>query len=317
MSITVIGEAILDRVVREGIEERAVPGGSPLNVSIGLARLGHSVKFATQIGADAAGSLILTHLNEERLVTTVNEPGPRTGSATAVLHRDGSARYDFHLEWDIRLGSRAAQEALDVAGVIHTGSLGALYGAGGERVLAEIESRARGAVITFDPNCRPSATPDRDLIRSRVEQFVAIADVVKASDEDLLWLYPDLNPALVMAKWIGHGAALVVVTRGGANTLAMTRSLAVQDIPAARVEVQDTIGAGDSFMAALISGLATAGVSGVEGRAVLERLPQESLTHVLHRSALAAAITCTRTGAQPPTTHELAEFAASVVPDPE
>jgi fructokinase len=307
LSILVIGESLIDSVVADGENTRSSPGGSPMNVAVGLSRLGHDVTFATQIGEDADGEMIVDCLGRETL-TVINEPGERTSRAHATVKSDGSADYRFDITWDLRLDRLHSRAALRTAGMVHTGSLGAHFPPGGSQVLREVMARAGRSVISYDPNCRPSILADRAATRYEAEQFASVSDVVKASDEDLRWLYPDSSLGDVLEQWIRAGVGLMVITRGSDNALAGTASGIRLSSASDRVEVLDTIGAGDSYMAALLSELQLLGVRGPTGRSALDALSRDELAAVMTRAAAAAAITCSRAGANPPSRAELDSY---------
>ena len=187
----------------------------------------------------------------------------QTTLAFASLDEAGRASYDFYVEGTADWGWTPAELATlpPDTQVFHTGSLTTALSPGADVVLDRMERlHAQGHVLlSYDPNIRPAlAGPREDAVR-RVERFVAAAHVVKASDEDLAWLYPDIDPVLAARRWSAHGPRLVVVTRGPQGCLAVTRSGALVERDSARVDVVDTIGAGDSFESGLLSGLVDAG----------------------------------------------------------
>ena len=171
--------------------------------------------------------------------------------------------------------------------------------------MLELVRRARGRLtVSYDPNARPVLMGNAGPARERVERFVAAADVVKVSDEDLAWLAPSSDPADVAQDWLALGPALVVVTRGGDGATGVCAAGRV-DVPAPRIQVVDTVGAGDAFMAGLLDALARAGLLGAERSEALHGISTEALTVAARRAARVAAITCTRPGADPPTRAEL------------
>ena len=171
---------------------------------------------------------------------------------------------------------------------------------GAGSVLEAVErARAEGVLVSFDPNCRPTITPDASAARSAVETFVALSDVVKASDEDLLWLYPDRSVEESAEAWRRLGPALVVVTRGSAGALG-AHAGGLERVAARPVSVADTVGAGDSFMAALLAGVLDLGDD------PLGELTPAAIESLLAQAAAAASITVGRAGANPPTREELA-----------
>ncbi|MET0977111.1 MAG: PfkB family carbohydrate kinase, partial [Leifsonia sp.] len=175
----------------------------------------------------------------------------------------------------------------------------------GATAVSDLLDRHRGqALISYDPNIRPSLIHDRDSVRLQALSHIQLADVIKASDEDIAWLHPGEDIVDVARRWLRSGPLLVVVTTGAGGCLAVAAGLELR-VPAVTDDVVDTVGAGDTFMAALIDGLLGEGAFGADARRVLESLGEEGTTSLLHRSAVAAAVTVSRPGADPPTREEL------------
>lgn len=295
--VLVVGEALVDIVHRADGSVDEKPGGSPANVAITLGRLGRRPRLLTHLGDDDRGRLVRAWL-EASGVEVAGRAAARTSTATAVLDATGAARYDFAIDWDVD-----AADA-ELPGAVHVGSIATTLAPGADAVLALVE-RARGrALVTFDPNIRPSLVADADDVRRRVRALIERADVVKASDEDVAWLHPGADLEEVAPSWVASGPALVVVTAGADGAVAATAAGAAR-IPSAPVEVVDTVGAGDTFMGALIDGLLSAGATGGAARAAVAALEESRLTSLLRRSADAAAVTVSRPGADPPTRAEL------------
>lgn len=314
--LTVIGEALVDVVQRSsGIDAHV--GGSPLNVAVGLARLGHAVQFIGRYGKDAYGDSIAAHLRSSSVMVPLPPDEIPTSVAAALLDDDGAASYTFDLSWELPGLVARLPFMLQGTSLLHTGSIATMLEPGAADVLAAVEHAHPNATVSFDPNCRPSIIKDRDFARAQVERFVALADVVKASDEDLEWLYPGADVLESARRWLGLGGsggpAVVVVTRGADGPWGVTAAGAVQ-VDAPTVEVADTVGAGDSFMAALLSGIVDRGLAGAQNRDELHAMPVAVLEGLLNHAARAAAITVSRPGANPPTR---AELNALVVPDAE
>jgi fructokinase len=167
-----------------------------------------------------------------------------------------------------------------------------------------IEAARPHATISYDPNCRPAISPDAAAAREQAEDFVAASDVAKASDEDLRWLYRDRTLEESMAAWLELGPSLVALTRGAEGPVLLTRQGRVE-MPGESVTVADTVGAGDSFMAGLISGLAQMDLLGAAARPRLRSLSLDELHALAVYANRAAAITCSRQGANPPMSAEL------------
>ena len=309
--MTVIGEALIDEVVLPGKVPVPHVGGSPLNVAVGLARLGHPVQFLGRFGRDAYGDMVAGHLRSNDVMVPMPPDSQPTSVARAMLDSDGAALYEFDLDWslpDLGPGNGAANFMVAATTLLHTGSIATMLAPGAEQVLAAVIDAHPRAIISYDPNCRPSIITDVDHARAQAEKFVALADVVKASDEDLEWLYPGVDPKASARKWLAlggaEGPAVVVLTQGADGPWAVCAAGEVAcQVPS--VEVVDTVGAGDSFMAALLSGLVDRELDGAQRRADLRAMSTSVLADVIGYAARAAAITVSRAGANPPTRAEL------------
>ncbi|WP_209306741.1 carbohydrate kinase family protein [Microbacterium paludicola] len=295
--ILVIGESVADVIRQPDGSSVTHPGGSPANVAFGLARLGVGAALLTELGDDEDGALIRNHL--EGAGATVLGDGatavPRTPRATARIRPDGSAEYDFEIGWTLA-ATRVPLEARH----LHTGSIAAFLQPGADAVLGLLADARGDSSISIDPNIRPALLGDHGAAVARFEQLVALADVVKASDEDLAWLYPGQDLAQVLDR-IAERGALVVVTRGSQGAMARVGTQRLE-VPAVATTVVDTVGAGDSFMAALLTSLHR---DGILGAGLREALAAGDVAPHLERAARAAAITVSRAGANPPTSHEL------------
>lgn len=309
--LTVIGEALVDVVSREGEEPRAHVGGSPMNVAVGLARLGHDVQFLGRYGRDEYGRQVADHLTGNGVRLPFDADALPTSVAQATLDETGAASYDFQLDWSLDVSPERIDELLRDTDALHAGSIGAMLEPGAT-VVGQALERARGhALISYDPNCRPSIIPDSSDARVRAEKIVALSHVIKASDEDLLWLYPHRSIEDSARAWLKAGARLVVVTRGVMGPWAVSRGTGRDgvEVPAARVTVADTVGAGDSFMAALLSGLADRNILGPTAASALDELDSAQLTELLRHAAAAAGVTVSRSGADLPTRADLIDHA--------
>jgi fructokinase len=305
----VVGEALVDLVGQRGSRTLvAHPGGSPANVALGLARLGNQVALITRLGRDSLGEMVSAHLKASGVrVDAGPGAGVRTSLAVASLAA-GVAAYDFRIEWDIGDLAPLPVETR----CLHTGSLATALAPGAAHVTSLLErERERGRVtISYDPNVRPALLGSPEDARPGIEHLVALSDVVKVSDEDLHWLYPDRRDEDVARDWLALGAPLVVVTRGGAGVFAVTAHLEL-DRPATAIDLVDTVGAGDSFTSGLLDGLRRADLLGGARREALARIDESSLISVLDEASLIASITCSRPGADPPTWAEVQEAGAA------
>lgn len=299
----VIGEALIDAVTTaEGALEEHV-GGSPANVAFGLAALDHEVALATWLATDDHGNRIAEHCRERRVELTAGSQGaPFTSVAHASLDATGAATYRFDLEWQL-----AAVPGLAGFGHVHTGSIAAVLEPGGSAVRDTLRMARATATISYDPNARPTLMGDPSRARRTIEECVALADVVKVSDEDLAWLRPGEPVDDVVAEWAELGPPLVVVTRGAQGAqVRLTRTGETHRAPAPPVTVVDSVGAGDSFMAGLVSGLLDAGLSG--GPDARRRLATADLADVvpaLDRALATSRLTVAHRGAHAPTRADL------------
>lgn len=310
--LTVIGEALIDEVVHPGSEAVPHVGGSPLNVAVGLARLGHPVQFVGRYGQDAYGVLIATHLRENSVLLPVGADQKPSSVATATLDENGAATYTFELDWElpatVSTPNGLPDFMMSATTLLHTGSIAAMLAPGAEQVHTAVLHAHTSATISYDPNCRPSIISDVAFARQQAEKFVQLADVVKASDEDLEWLYPGVDPKESARSWLRlagtQGPAMIVVTQGSGGPWAVCAAGEVS-CTAPSVEVVDTVGAGDSFMAALLGAVVDAELDGAQRRESLRSITTEQLEKMIRYAASAAAITVSRAGANPPTSAEL------------
>lgn len=306
LRVVVIGESLVD-IISDPRQPEAVqvhPGGSPLNVAVGAARLGLRTSLVTHYADDRHGLLIEEHLTTNR-VQVINGGTTPTSTALATLGPDGAANYTFAITWEINGAALPALAAVEGSTHVHTGSIATLLPPGDQATVALVQAAREHATVSYDPNCRPGISPDVAVARQKAELFVAASDVVKASDEDLNWLYPDRTPDETLAAWLALGPAVVALTRGAAGPVILSRNGRVE-MAAESITVADTVGAGDSFMAGLIAGLAQLGALGAEGgRTRLYSLTPEELKALATYANRAAAITCSRQGANPPRKKEL------------
>lgn len=298
--VVVIGEALMDVVTTDsGSVEH--PGGSPMNVSLGLGRLNVPVSFVTALGDDARGATIKDHLEQSgvQIVPGLTQ-GRRTSSAEVALDADGVPAYRFDVDWtlenfDVDLGAPSH---------VHFGSIGAYLTPGAGTVRDCVDRSAGGATVSFDPNIRSQFLPDHSAAVATTEGHVSVSDVVKASDEDLAWLYPQSPPEVIAQQWLALGPSMVIVTRGGAGATLVTAA-GTTTSPGHAVDVVDTIGAGDAFMSGLIAGIHARKLVGPTGRARLQSLPLAVARELVDFAMLCGAKTVQRAGAQPPSLEDL------------
>jgi len=299
VSIWVCGEVLID-LIPDGSGER-VPhvGGGPANTAKALARLGHDVYFIDGISSDKYGQMSRQELldDEVKLDLALSSDKPtclaivslnESGGASYEFEIDGTATFDFSASW-------LPDPSKYKPSVLHIGTLVTVIQPGADVLYDWAMQVAEFAPIVFDPNVRSVVMNDRDKYLAAVERWVAISSVVKVSDDDMAWLYPGQLYADVGKRWINDGAALVVVTRGADGLVGFTSDGSVE-VPGVKVDVADTVGAGDTVGAIVVEAMIEKGILNLTG---------DTLKAVLHRAAIAAGITCSRKGAQPPYKHEL------------
>ncbi len=289
--VWVAGEALIDLIPDVSGSQVPKVGGGPANTAKAVARLGHQTFFIGGISSDSYGQMIEDELKDSgvefELSMRSNQP---TALAIATLDTQGAASYEFKLEGTATFALDESWLPQGQSDVVHVGSVATILEPGASELLTWASSQS--APIVFDPNVRPSIEGDKDKYRKSVERWIDVASIVKLSEEDLAWLYGDES---VVVRWFDRGVALVVVTRGDKGLSALGRDFRV-DVPAVSVSVIDTVGAGDTIGAVLVEGLLEHGLSELSGNALIS---------VLERAAKAAAITCSRAGANPPWKAEL------------
>jgi fructokinase len=292
----VCGEVLID-ILPTG----AVVGGGPANTAKALARLGYEVDFIDGISTDAYGVSAKKELSRDGvglgLSLTSDKP---TCTATVTLDSKGSASYEFLIDgtatFDFNSSWLPDPERLKPS-VLHIGTLVTIIEPGASVLFDWAVKVGEFAPIVFDPNVRPSVMGDRAKYAAAVEKWVNISSVVKVSDDDIKWLYPTESLDAVAHRWIDAGVSCVVITRGEKGLIGFTSS-GMEEVEGARVDVVDTVGAGDTVGAIVVEGIIKHSVHGLQGQV---------LNALLHKAAIAAGITCSRAGAQPPRAHELVE----------
>lgn len=296
----VCGEVLVDLIPQPGSAERVgVIGGGPENTAIALARLGHQVEFIDGISSDKWGVAAKKELDADgvgtkfckfsdnptcQAIVTLDEKG----SASYEFVIDGTATFDFQRDW-------LPDPYKHKPTLLHIGTLVTAIEPGASVLFDWALEVSELAPVIFDPNIRPAVIPDRDLYRKQVEKWIGISSVVKVSEDDIAWLYPDRDDVEIAKEWIANDVSLVVITRGANGLVGITKS-GVYKVPGVKVDVVDTIGAGDTVGAVIAEAVNKFGLEELDGAALLVSM---------EKAARAAAITCTRKGANPPTSREL------------
>jgi fructokinase len=304
VTVTVIGEALID-MVQFGApgEYRARPGGSPFNVAVGLARLGHRTALMARLAENTFGRMLRAHAAAEGIDLTVSPHAAEpTTLALVSMDTEGRADYDFYFDGTADWQWTAAETdrvPADTA-VLHFGSVASWTPPGSERIHAAAERlRARGtALISYDPNVRPALLGDCVRGRQAVEQGVGVAHLVKASREDAEWLYPGTAIERIAARWLELGARLVVITDGPDGAHVFPAGADGFSRAGRKVAVVDTVGAGDAFTAGLLGALLRRGLHTPHSLATAS---PALLATAVDDAVLVSALTCERMGADPPT----------------
>lgn len=296
MSIWVCGEVLID-ILPTG----PVVGGGPANTAKSLARLGYDVDFIDGISTDDYGVSARKELSRDGvglgLSLTSDKP---TCTATVTLDPQGSASYEFLIDgtatFDFNSSWLPDPERLKPS-VLHIGTLVTIIEPGASVLFDWAVKVGEFAPIVFDPNIRPSVMGDRAKYAAAVEKWVSISSVVKVSDDDIAWLYPSESLDVVAHRWIEAGVRCVVITRGAKGLIGFTAN-GMEEVDGVKVDIVDTVGAGDTVGAIVVEGIIKYSVHGLQGQV---------LNSLLHKAAIAAGITCSRAGAQPPRAHELVD----------
>jgi fructokinase len=300
-AVVVAGDALIDltptRTVRGHLAYEPHPGGSCLNVAVGLGRLGVPTAFLARLSRDAFGEMLRAQLADSGVQPTYFVDTDDLTTLAAVHLTRGQPTYSFHAENAADRGLLPEHlSPLPPGAALHMGSIALML----EPIASTLEwlllREAGRRVISLDPNIRPDLISDRVMYLDRFEGWLRLADIVKVSHGDLAWLYPHLGEADVRAIWHAAGVALVVVTQGERGAVASTPLGTVSCI-APPVTVVDTVGAGDAFMSGALAHLHERGLL---SRAALLTLDTSALSKLLQSACLIAADTCTRAGADPP-----------------
>ena len=309
--VTCVGEALIDFIPQQhtGHPGRSCflpsPGGSPFNTAISLSRLEVPTSFLGKLSEDFFGDMLSNTLSENGVKTDmVIRSSKNTTLAFVTRDERGDARYAFFAEdsADRNLTTAEIPETLPgPEGALLFGSISTLMEPGASSITRLVERESTRRVVSFDPNVRSNLIEDRDTYRAHFEHLVSHTSIVKISEDDLGWIYPDREPESAAQTLLALGTQLVVLTFGAEGSLALTEHLRAS-APAAKTRVSDTIGAGDSFHGGFIAWLHH---HGSLSRAALAELNAEELRAALVYAATVSGITCSRPGADPPRAHEL------------
>ena len=299
----VCGEALFDFFAQSPesmatgqVDFRAIAGGSPFNVAVGLRRLGVDTALFAGLSTDYLGRRLKQVLVNEGVSTEyLHDLDAPTTLAMVALDASGSPAYSFRGEGcaDRQLhGHHLPLLGPEVRGV-HVGSFSLVVQPVGDTLLALVKRESGQRLISLDPNVRLNPEPDIERWRQRISELIPYADVIKVSDEDLELLYPGQDARQIARSWLNHRCQLVFLTRGSQGASVFSREHGQRSVPASLVQVADTVGAGDTFQAAVIAWLTGHGLDSIEGVQGLSALQLDALLDFASR---AAALTCSKTG---------------------
>jgi fructokinase len=305
--IACYGEALIDFLPvtdRDGNNAyRPVVGGSVFNVALTLGRLGAPTDFLGGLSTDFFGDLLVAALARSGVSTAGVKRAARLTTLAIVDVSSGEPAYAFYDEGSAcRMFDPTSAPVGEDVSAMHFGSFPLGTEPLGSRLVEVLKTNAGRRVISLDPNVRPTLIENAAAYRARLTEIAPLADIVKTSIADLAWLHPGVDADEIAQGWLAAGVGLVVVTDGGEGATGMTREVALR-VPAHPVAVVDTVGAGDSFMGAMLARLHQ---SGRLGRQSIRELDGQALGDVLAYAAKVSAVTCSRPGADPPTAADLA-----------
>jgi len=306
--IVCCGEALIDFLPRKSADGASVYqpfcGGSVYNTVIALGRLGIKTGFFNGISTDFFGDMLREGLKASKVDISHAKVWDKPSTLAFVKLTDGHARYSFFDDNSAgrMLTKKDWPKLAAKVQALHFGSISLIPEPGGSTLEALMKREAKTRVVSLDPNIRPGQIKDRRAHLARLTRMIAMADIVKISDEDVAWMTGKSEFAKTAKKWLKSGARIVVVTRGGDGVEAYTANFALHQ-PAVSVKVADTVGAGDTFTAGLLAALSKAKLL---TKKKLASISQADLEAALSFAARAAAVTVSRPGADPPWAHELA-----------
>ena len=296
--VWVAGEVLID-LIPEGADRKPIVGGGPANTAKALAKIGIETQFIDGISTDEYGQMAKGDLVASGTkLDYVKYSDKPTCLAIVFLSNSGSASYEFVIENTATFDFTSdwlPNPQTELPSLMHIGTLATVIEPGATELFEWAQSVAKVAPIVFDPNIRPAVISDRKQYVMQVERWVSISSAIKVSDEDIRWLYPSLEIEQVVNNWLTKGPSLIVVTYGDKG-LAGYRVGEKVSVDAVKVVVADTVGAGDTVGAILVEAIVKDG---------LDTLSGVRLEMMLQRAAKAAAITVSRSGANPPTLKEI------------
>ncbi len=306
------GEALIDFVPLPEVHAyQPCPGGSVYNVAIGLGRLETPVGFFCKVSTDFFGDILIDYLAENNVDTSYcfRTPDPTTMAFVSLPSKDYTEpQFSFYANGSADRNLTVDElppELPEIVKVLHFGSISLVLEPGATSLETLMARESGNRIISLDPNVRPNLIPDHDAYRQRFDKWVTSVDILKLSRADIGWIYPDVGFEECLQQWFDMGVSLVIQTRGEDGAEGFTPSGKSAYVRTPKVVVADTVGAGDTFLATMLAFLYQQGLMDVER---LQNLTVEELTACLSYASQAAAINCSRVGANPPYKHELKDI---------
>ncbi len=304
------GEALIDFIpTQSGTAYRPCPGGSILNIAVGLGRMQVPVGFFSRLSTDLFGDILAEHLtnNQVNLQYCPRVDGQTTLAFVSLGEGESQEpQYAFYAAGavDREMREDALPDNLpNEVKALHFGSISLVLEPGASTLETLMQRESRRRILTLDPNVRPIVIQDWDAYRNRFESWLSLVDVLRLSEADLAQLYPDQALTELLPDWFEAGVSLVILTQGAEGAIAYTKSAREVFVPTPQVRVRDTVGAGDTFFAAVLTYLYEEEL--LEHRDKIAKMAPTQLENCLAFAVKAAAINCTREGANPPYRHEM------------
>jgi len=301
-----LGEALIDFISQKDLQFNGFPGGSPMNTSVAISRLGIPCQFLGRISNDIFGTRLIEHLENNSVGTDlILRTDENTTLSFVQKQEDGQAKYAFFA--NNTADRNLPKEELNKitipkeTKILHFGSISLSMEPCGSSISEFLLNLSTDLMLSFDPNIRPSLVPDKEKYMNRFKKLCSISSVIKLSDEDLLWLYPELDTEKAVSLLLKSGVSLIALTTGKTGAQLINRENRVSS-PLFDLPVADTIGAGDTFHGAMLSYLYSK--NWINGE-VLNNLTKEQLRNIGDYANKAAGINCSRSGANPPTKLEM------------
>lgn len=304
------GEALIDFIPTENAKAyQPCAGGSILNIAVGLGRMGVPVGFLSRLSTDLFGDLLNIHLTENHVgLQYCPRVEGQTTLAFVSINEETShePQYAFYAEGAVDRDMQLADlpdQFPDEVSALHFGSISLVLEPGASTLEALMHREKHQRVISLDPNVRPIVISDWDTYRRRFEGWLSCVDILRLSQADLSMLYPESAIVNLLPHWFNLGVSLVILTHGADGATGYLPNGTITSTPGLNVQVRDTVGAGDTFFAAILTYLYEKDY--LVDRSLIARMPQDHLQACLSFATNAAAINCTRDGADPPYRHEM------------